>query len=434
MIDGYLNYTYQGIEFQYKRNSKLAAIYRIDFNIFKYRKVRRILFIAFILSTILHAIPFISNLRLPKKEVEVKRKPLSVKFIQRAPRLVKPLELAKRPTVVQRKLTRRIAQTPTRTLRSMRTATIHGGTALASLAPPTAKVDRAFSPQRLELGPEIIARGVENVKESKIKELDEDLLTVDAMDYGRFASFAVQNPDNKQDVKGFIYLALVRYKTNRRDFGGEPDWNTSPLALPNIAEYLNDHTGINAKFGGVFTLDSDDFIRKKIAFLFITGHYHFEYTDAEAKNLGRYLREGGFLLIDDSYYFKGGPFDITARTLVKKALGQDIVFERIPNDHRFYKCFFDFNGPPPGDDAVGSSDWKGGANERTYDHLEAVYIDGRMAVLMSNKSLNNAWNADPHWRPETGGSNVRQLQFAVNIIVYVLTQPGGYTQQNALYR
>ena len=412
----------------------MTAIYHIDFNIFRYKKVRRIVYIAFIVSTILHAIPFLSNLTLPKREVEVKRKPLSVKFIQRAPRLVKPLELAKRPTVVQRKLTRRIAQTPSRTLRSMRTATIHGGTALASLAPPRSNIERSFSPQRLELGPEIIAKGVENVKESKIKDLDEDLLTAGAMDYGRFASFAVQNPDNKQDVKGFIYLALVRYQTNRRDFGGEPDWNTSPLALPNIAEYLNDHTGIDTKFGGVFTLDNDDYIKRKIPFLFITGHYHFEYTDAEAKNLGRYLREGGFLLIDDSYYFRGGPFDVTARQLVKDALGEDVEFEKIPNNHRLYHCFFDFNGPPPGDDAVGSSGWKGGANERTYLFLEAAYLDGRMVVLMSNKSYNNAWNADPHWRPDRGGSNVRQLQFAVNIVVYVLTQPGGYTQQNARYR
>lgn len=407
----------------------MASIYRIDFNIFRYKKIRRALYITLIISTILHALPFIWNFRLPKKEIEVKRKPLSVKFVQRAPRLVKPLELAKRPTVVQRQLTRRLTQTPTRTLRSMRTATIHGGTALASLAPPTAAIERSYSPQRLELGPEIIARGVENIKESEIKDLTEDLLTVDAMDYGRFSSFAIQNPNNKQDVKGFIYLALVKYQTNRRDYGGEPDWNTSPLALPNIAEYLNDHTGIKTSFAGVFTLDSDEIIKKRIPFLFITGHYKFEYTDAEAENLGRYLRDGGFLLMDDSYYFKGGAFDVTSRNLVKKALGSDIQFEKLPNDHRLYKCFFDFNGPPPGDDAA-KGNWRGELYNEIYDHLEAVFIEGRMVVLMSNKSYNNAWNADPNWRPANGGNNIRQLQFALNIVAFVLTQPGGYTQQN----
>lgn len=407
----------------------MAAIYRLDFNIFKYRKIRRAIYIAFILSLILHSIPFWSNLTIPKKEIEMKRKPLSVKFVQRAPRLIKPLELAKRPTIVQRQLTKRLTQTPTRALRSMKTATIHGGTALASLAPPTAAVERSFSPQRLELGPEIIARGVENIKESKIKDLTEDLLTVDAMDYGRFSSFAIQNPDNKQDVKGFIYLALVKYQTNRRDYSGEPDWNTSPLALPNIAEYLNDHTGIKAKFAGVYTLDSDEVISKRIPLLFITGHYKFEYTNADAENLGRYLRDGGFLLIDDSYYFKGGAFDVTTRNLVKKALGEDIEFEKLSNEHRLYKCFFDFDGPPPGDDAA-KGNWRGELYNQIYDHLEAVFLDGRMVVLMSNKSYNNAWNADAHWTPANGGNNVRQLQFAVNIIIFLLTQPGGYTQQN----
>ncbi len=412
----------------------MTNIGQIDIKLFKYKKARRAVFHAFIISIILHSILFLSNYKMPEKKIAVKRKPLSVKFVQRAPRLVKPLELAKRPMIVQRQLTRRLAQTQTRTLRSMRTASIHGGTALASLAPPTAAIERSFSPQRLELGPEIIARGVENIKASKVKDLSDDLLTVESMDYGRFSSFAIQNPNNKQDIKGFIYLALVFYKTNRRDYGGEPDWNTSPLALPNIAEFLNDHTGIKANFAGVFTLDSEELITKRIPFLFITGHYKFEFTDAESENLGRYLREGGFLLIDDSYYFKGGAFDVTSRNLVKKAMGNDVEFEELPNEHRLYKCFFDFNGPPPGDDAA-KGDWRGGGlYNQIYDHLEAVFLDGRMVVLMSNKSLNNAWNGDANWRPENGGNNTRQLQFAVNIVVYVLTQPGGYTQQNLGYR
>ncbi len=416
----------------------MAEIHRIDFNIFRYKKMRQAVAIAFVISAMLHAIPFVSNFELPKKEIEVKRKPMSVKFVQRAPRLVKPLELTKRPTIVQRKLTKRISRKAAKTLRSVRTAAMHGGTALASLAAPTASVERSFTPQRLELGPEIIASEVSNVKESTIKELDENLLNAEAMDYGRFSSFAVQNPNDKQDVDGFIYLALIRYKTDRVDSGNEPDWNTSARALPNIAEYLNEHTGVNAKFAGVITLDSEDLLQRKLPFLFMTGHYSFEYTAMEAENLGRYLRDGGFLLIDDSYYFKGGPFDISARSLVKKALGDEAVFEKVPNDHRMYHCFFDFNGPPVGDDVVNRWESRLNGARTTYDHLDAVFLDGRMVVLISNKSYNNAWNADPHWRPGTSNSlsatNMRQLQFAVNIVVFTLTQPGGYTQQNARYR
>ncbi len=414
----------------------MLKVHRIDYNIFKYKSVRRAIYISFVISALLHLIPFISNFQLPKKEIEVKKKPLSVKFVQRAPRLVKPLELAKRPKVVQRVLTKRITRTAQRTPRSMRTASIHGGTALSSLAPPTGLVDREFTPQRMELGPSIIADKVENVKESSIKELSENLLSADALDYGRYSSFAVQNPNDKKDIKGFIYLALVKYRTDRTDAGGEPDWNTSPRALPNIAEYLNNHTGINAKFAGVFTLDSDKLIEKKIPLIFMTGHYEFEYTAVDAENLGHYLRDGGFLLIDDSYFFKGGPFDVMSRNLIKEALGEDAVFEKVPNDHRLYHCYFDFNGPPPGDDVNNSWTSRLGGARTTYDYLEAVFLDGRMVVLISNKSYNNAWNADHHWNPASagGGSNVRQLQFATNIVVFILTQSGGYTQQNARYR
>ncbi|MFZ5516494.1 MAG: DUF4159 domain-containing protein [Candidatus Zhuqueibacterota bacterium] len=405
---------------------------------FEYKIARSALVVTFVISVALHSGMLFINYKMPQKEVEVKRKPLSVKFIQQAPRLMKTLELVKRPTTVQRTLTKRFSRTATTSMRSVRTAAIHGGTVLASLAPPTAEVERRFTPQRLDLGPEIIAAEVTNVKESAVKELRDDLLTAAAMDYGRFSSFAVQNPDDKQDVEGFIYVALVKYRTDRVDSGNEPDWNTSAKALPNIAAYLNDHTGVNAKFAGVVTLDSDELRQKKLPFLFMTGHYSFDFTPIEAENLGHYLREGGFLLIDDSFYFKGGPFDISARSLVTAALGDQTVFERVPNDHRMYHCFFDFNGPPVGDDVV--NNWTSRLNgaQTTYDYLDAVFYEGRMVVLISNKSYNNAWNADPHWRPGTPNSlsatNIRQLQFAVNIVVFVLLQPGGYTQQNARYK
>jgi len=314
----------------------------------------------------------------------------------------------------------------------MRTAAIHGGTFLASLARPGEAVDRRLTilPERLELGPEIIPASVEAAKESEVRSLKDDLLSVADMDYGRYSSYFVQNPRNKQDVKGFIRLALIKYKTDHRDWGGEPDWNTSPQALENIAEYLNNHTGIQADAHYILTLDSEDLLRLKIPLIYMQGHYRFEYTEAEARNLGRYLRDGGFLLVDDSMFLRGGPFDRTARQLIRDALGPDIVFEKIPNDHPLYHCYYDFDGPPAGDDVL--STWNRPRGTKTiYDYLEGVFIGGRMVVLISNKSLNNAWNLDAHWRI---GGNTRQLQFAVNIVVFVLAQPGGYTQQIMRYQ
>lgn len=373
-----------------------------------------------------HLVPFISELRLPEKAPEVQKKPISVKFIARPPRLVKPMELIKRPLVAQRQLLRRVTTTKTFQPRTMRTAAAHGGTVLASLARPDQPVDRSLlSPVRLEFGPEIAPPEVKSAKEAATRSLHEELIAASDLDYGRYGGFAVQDSKNKKDIKGFIKLALVRYRTDFRDFGGEPDWNTSPAALRNIAEYLREHTGLAADYKYVLKLDSEEMIRQKIPLIYMQGHATFEVSDAEVNQLGNYLRDGGFLLLDDSRFLIGGPFDRAAREMVKRALGSDVVFEKVSNDHWLYHCFYDFGGPPAGDDVVSMWDRPTGT-KTVYEFLEAVYYQGRMVVLMSNKSYNNAWNFDSHWR--TGG-NTRQLQFAVNIVVFALTQPGGYASQ-----
>lgn len=397
-------------------------------------KARRALAVCLVVSLLIHLALIVSDMQIEAKKIKVKSKPMSVKFIQKAPRLVKPLELTKRPTIVQRALTRRVAQTRTATPRSMQTAATHGGTVLASLARPGEVIERQLTSfQQVDLGPNIIAGKVESAKEEKIKSLNEDLLSASQLDYGRYSSFAVQNPNDKRDVKGFVHLALIKYKTNFKDFGGEPDWNTSPLVLKNIAEYLEKYTQIKADYRYIFTLDTDDILRRKIPIIYMQGHNSFDYTEQEAENLGRYLRAGGFLLIDDSRFLKGGPFDRAVRSLVKNALGEDAVFEQLPNTHLMYQIFFDFNGPPPGDDVL--STWDRPTGTKTiYEHLDAVFLDGRMVVLLSNKSLNNAWNYDAHWRTANGNNNVRQLQFGANIVIFALLQAGGYTQQVAQYK
>lgn len=414
-------------------NLKLKEISHSE-NLMAGIRLRRALIVCFIISVLVHLALILSDMEIEKKEIKVKSKPISVKFIQKAPRLVKPLELTKRPTIIQRALTRRLTQTRTASPRSMRTATMHGGTVLASLARPGEVIERKYeSLQRVDLGPTIIAGKVESVKEAKIKNLNEDLLNASQLDYGRYASFAVQNPANKRDVKGFVHLALIKYRTNFKDAGGEPDWNTSPLALKNIAEFVEKYSGVKADFRYILTLDTDEILAKKIPIIFLQGHNTFEFTEQDADNLGRYLRTGGFLLVDDSRFLKGGPFDIAARSLIRKALREDGEFEQLPNDHLLYQIFFDFNGPPPGDDVLSTWDRPGGS-KTIYEYLDAIFLDGRMVVLFSNKSLNNAWNYDHHWRPAAGNNNVRQLQFGANIVIFALLQTGGFTQQAAQYR
>jgi hypothetical protein len=396
---------------------------------------RKALYWSLLISVVLHTVIIFYQVELPEREKPI-RKPISVKFVQRAPRLSKALELMKRPVVVQRQLTRKITRPKSVIPRTIRTSAVHGGTALASLAKPGEAVERTLAPQRLELGPEIIAGDVENVKELDVTNLGEDLLDVSDMDTGRYRAQVVVNPKDKRDIKGYFHMDLVKYKTSRTDYGGDPDWNTSPRAMANLADYLETNTDVKVDIKHRFTMDSKDLSRLKVPLIFITGHYQLEYNKAEARNLGEYLRAGGFLLVDDSYFLRGGPFDMSARALIKDALGEDAVFEKLPSEHWLYHCFFDFDGPPAGDD-IARGPYPGRGVQTIYQYLEAIFLEGRMVVLFSNKSLNNAWNGDWRINPVSRGGPIndsRQMQFGVNILIFALTQPGGFAQQAQVYQ
>jgi len=395
------------------------------------------LYWSLIISLVVHAVVIFYHVELPDRKKPL-RKPMNVKFIQRAPRLSKALELMKRPVVVQRQLTRKITRPKSVMPRTMRTAAVHGGTALSSLARPGDVVERSLSPQHLELGPEIIAGAVENLKEPDMVSLGEDLLDVSDMDTGRYRAQVVVNPNDKRDIKGYFHMDLVKYRTSRTDYGGDPDWNTSPQAMANLADYLETYTDITVDIKQRFTLDSGDLIRLKVPFIFMSGHYQFEFTEADSRNLGEYLRAGGFLVVDDSYFLKGGPFDTSARNLITAALGEDAIFEKVPSSHWLYHCFFDFDGPPAGDDVARPYVIHGDRNVKNiYDYLEGIFVEGRMVVLFSNKSINNAWNGDWRRNPESLGGpldDTRQMQFGVNILVFALTQQGGFAQQAQVYQ
>ena len=399
------------------------------------RRTGRIMMWSLLISLVFHTVLIFYQVELPER-AKPPRKPISVKFVQRAPRLSKALELMKRPVVVQRQLTKKITRPQSVTPRSMRTASVRGGTALASLARPGEAIDRDLAPDQLELGPEIIAGAVEASKEPEMASLGEDLLDVSDMDTGRYRAQIVVNPDDKRDLKGYFHMDLVRYKTSHTDYGGDPDWNTSPRAMQNLAEYLETYTDIKVDIQQRFTMDDGDLIRLKVPLIFVTGHYQLEYNQAEARNLGEYLRAGGFLLVDDSYFLKGGPFDTSARALIRDALGADANFEVLPGDHWLYHCFFDFDGPPAGDD-IARGPYPGRGTPTIYEYLEAIFLNGRMVVLFSNKSLNNAWNGDWRVNPASRGgpiNDTRQMQFGVNILVFTLTQPGGFAQQAQVYQ
>lgn len=383
-------------------------------------------------SFFVHMIPIITNLKIETRTEEAKRPPTTVKFIQRAPRLQKTMELQKKPQIVQRTMQRRVTQQRMSMMpRSMTTAATHGGTALGSLGRPGDFVDRTFSPQQQFYGPNIASDIIETRGGRRTKESLRDEL----IDYGnfsdRFYGLVIQGKD-KKDIRGNLEFFQLQYRGTRVEYNGEPGWNVIPQALPRLVEYAEANTNLEIKLRGSIRLDDKELLN--VPMIYMMGSEAAPiYTKEEVRNLENYLRNGGFIFIDDGYAYKPGAFNQMVRQMIEDALGYDAEFERIPNNHWLYHCWEDFSGPPSGEDDLRYEQelrpgWRPPPGNERYPYLEGIFLNGRLAVLMSNKGFCKAWGT---WttgpRPV---DNVRQLQFGLNVIVFASTQKGGIVDRN----
>ena len=121
------------------------------------------------------------------------------------------------------------------------------------------------------------------------------------------------------------------------------------------------------------------------------------------QNLARYLISGGFVF-----------GELWAEALEKYGglvRGKDFWSERLQDDHPIYSAFFEIGGGP----ALGR---RGDASYVDANYLQGHFIQGRLAGVTPG---DGRWG----WADDFAGkSSTRQLQFAVNIIIYALTQEG----------
>jgi hypothetical protein len=148
-------------------------------------------------------------------------------------------------------------------------------------------------------------------------------------------------------------------------------------------------------------------------FCYLAGHKLVEFNQAETRNFETYVRNGGFVFVDDCNHDIDGLF---ARTFERQmaAIFGETALDKIPNDHPLYSAFFDFPDGPPNT----MMELNGWGDDLVHDYLKAIVIDGRIGVLYSNKDYGCEWDYD--WR------NKRFLaedntKFAVNIVIYALT-------------
>ena len=152
----------------------------------------------------IHISPIILNLKIVTSVVEKKKPPTTVKFIQRAPRLQKQLELQKAPKIIERSMQRTISQQRMSMMpRTMTTAATHGGTSLGSLGRPGDFVDRSFSSRQQFYGPNISTDIINTRAGTKTAGSLKDELIDYTNFQDRFYGWVEQGA-NKKDITGYL--------------------------------------------------------------------------------------------------------------------------------------------------------------------------------------------------------------------------------------
>ncbi len=206
-------------------------------------------------------------------------------------------------------------------------------------------------------------------------------------------------------VGGFTF-ARLRYSSG--------NWDADPKMPSNLLNSLVEYTSVrvdpNERVVDVSSPAISDY-----PFLYLTGNKLVRFSTDERLNLRSYLRNGGFLFVDDCNHDIDGTFAKTFESEIKAILDRpEEAMRKLPNNHPLYRAFFEFKDGAP----ATSHELNGWGDDLVHDYLKAIEIDGRIAVLYSNKDYGCEWNYDWSNKRFAVKDNTR---FGVNIIVYALT-------------
>ncbi|AKC80285.1 DUF4159 domain-containing protein [Xanthomonas arboricola] len=190
------------------------------------------------------------------------------------------------------------------------------------------------------------------------------------------------------------------------------DWDVDARMPSNLITSLIDYTQLRVD-PQEHVLDLADPRMLQAPFCYLSGHKLVEFNPAERRNFERYVRNGGFVFVDDCNHDIDGLFATSFEAQMTSIFGKSAL-QKLPKNHRLYSAFFKFPDGPP----ATSFELNGWGDDLVHDYLRGISIDGRLGVLYSNKDYGCEWDYD--WR------NKRFLaedntKFAVNIVMYALT-------------
>jgi hypothetical protein len=190
------------------------------------------------------------------------------------------------------------------------------------------------------------------------------------------------------------------------------DWDVDQRMPSNVLNSLIEYTTLPVDTQeNIIALSSPEIFR--CPFCYMSGHKLVEFSHQERENFEKYVRNGGFVFVDDCNHDIDGLFAKSFETQMDRIFPPKSL-KKIPATHPLYSVFFKFDGPP-----TTAQELNGWGDDIVHDYLKAIEINGKIGVLYSNKDYGCEWDYDFRNKRFYSIDNTR---FSVNIVMYALTR------------
>jgi hypothetical protein len=191
------------------------------------------------------------------------------------------------------------------------------------------------------------------------------------------------------------------------------DWDVDQRMPANVLNSLVEYTTVSVT-PRERVIDAESAALFESPFGYLAGRRLLEFSPAERDRVSRWLHQGGFLFADDCNHDIDGLFARSFEAEMARIFGSGALV-KLPNNHPIYSSFFDFpDGPPP--TALELNGW---GDDLVHDYLKGVVIDGRLAVLYSNKDYGCEWDYDFRNKRFYARDNTT---FAVNVVLHAMNR------------
>ena len=203
---------------------------------------------------------------------------------------------------------------------------------------------------------------------------------------------------------GFSFNKNATYKIAVLKYNGGGDWYSNPTSLTNLIKYCNANIATNIyDTPDEVYVGSDEIFN--YPFLHMTGHGNVIFSADDVINLKKYLKNGGFLHIDDNY----GMDKFVRRELKKLFPNQKLI--ELPFNHPIFHQKFSFPKGLP----------KIHEHNNNPPQAMGLFHKNKLVILYTFESdLGDGWE-DAEVHNDSEENRIKALKMGANIIQFALT-------------